>query len=54
MKAQVWIVFETDGKIQPMCHSCWNKWWSSPVSEMSKWQDFDTLEDAKVGRFMVE
>lgn len=54
MQAWVWVVFERDGKIEPMCHSCWNEWWSSPISEMSKWQDFDSFEDALVGQFMVE
>lgn len=54
MKAQVWVVFEKDGEIRPMCFSCWNKWWSNRISEIYKWQDFDSLEDAMVGRFMVE
>jgi len=54
MKANVWVVFERDGRIKPMCFHHWNKWWNNRVSELEKWQDFDSPEDALVGRFMCE
>lgn len=54
LDAKVWVVFEIDGRIEPMCFHHWNLFWSAKYSEMGKWQSFDSIEEALVGQLLCE